>query len=629
MRKTALALALLVLAVGARLAAQSQDKAPKPLPLKTKVGTFTLGIQTDFLGEAGKKTVVRVHLTAPELSREANTHGVKGFRGLLKGGFRQAENDVDSFEYPVTADLTGGMPFGYSFLRALAPGDYKLRLLLTDPDGREMGEGTTDVTVPEVLTPFRPEMAPAEASTLPSAEAIVIAEESADKPASPAEPKLKILPPSRETPIGILRLEAVAAPPIERVEFYLEDKRIVTRTRPPYSVEIDLGDVPRRQTLRAVGYDATGAVIDEDAYAINQGKDRVVVRLLPHIDSATGAVLVKVAVQSVNGGVAKKIDLFLDAKRVATWTSPPYEASIPAAQFANATLLRATAVTADGQEANDIRMLKGPQTTVESVRVDVVQLHVSALDKEGRFVRGLSQSDFSIKEDGKPEEMSGFELAENLPLTVGLVVDGSGSMEKSLPFVHEASAALFKNLIRAKDQGFVIEFRDKAKFLQELTGDSPSLQRAASDTRAEGATALYDAVVLGLYQFRALQGRKALIVITDGDDNRSHVDFETLLRYARSAGAPVYFLAVGIPLTDFRSRKVTKQIAEESGGLVFHMSNAEKIAEVTRQIEEELRSQYILAFRSDSPKPPGEYRSIAVAVAKPGVTARTIRGYIP
>jgi VWFA-related protein len=627
-RKAGLALAVLVLAAAGPLLAQSQEKPPKPLPLKTKAGTFSLGIQTDFLGEAGKKTVVRIRLTAPELSREAAAHNIKGFRGLLKGGFRQAENDVDSFEYPVAADFTGGASFAYSFLRPLPPGEYKLRLLLTDPDGREMGEGALDLTVPEVLTPFRPEMAPAEASTLPSAEAIVIAEESAPK-ASPAEPKLKILPPNRETPIGILRLEAVAAPPIERVEFYLEDKRIVTRTRPPYSVEIDLGDVPRRQTLRAVGYDATGAVIDEDAYAINQGKDRVVVRLLPHMDPATGAVLVKVAVQSINGGVAKKIELFLDDKKMASWTSPPYEATIPAAQYANATLLRATAVTGDGQEANDIRMLRGPQTTVESVRVDVVQLHVSALDKEGRFVKGLSQNDFTIKEDGKPEEMSGFELAENLPLTVGLVVDGSGSMEKSLPFVHEASSALFKNLIRAKDQGFVIEFHDKARFLQELTSDSPSLQRAATDTRAEGATALYDAVVLGLYQFRALQGRKALIVITDGDDNRSHVDFETLLRYARSAGAPVYFLAVGIPLTDFRSRKVTKQIAEESGGLVFHMSNAEKIGEVTRQIEEELRSQYILAFRSDSPKPPGEYRSIAVAIGKPGVTARTIRGYIP
>ena len=173
-------------------------------------------------------------------------------------------------------------------------------------------------------------------------------------------------------------------------------------------------------------------------------------------------------------------------------------------------MLRATAITEEGKEANDIKMLRGPSMTVESVRVDVVQLHVSALDKEGRFVQGLAKEDFAVKEDGKPQPMTGFEVAENLPLTVGLVVDSSGSMEKSMPYVHDAGAALFKNLIRAKDQGFVIEFREQAKFLQEMTGDSNSLQRAARDIRAGGATALYDAIVLGLYQFRTQQGRKAL-----------------------------------------------------------------------------------------------------------------------
>jgi len=617
---------LLLLAVAGVAPAQSPQKK---LPIKTKVGTFPLGIETDFLGMAGGKTVIRFRLTAPELSREAAARGVKGFRGLLKGGLRQSESEVDSFQYPVTADMAGGVPFSYAFLRAVPPGTYRLRLVLADPDGVDLGEGSIDLLVPEVGSPFRPEMAPAEAGTLPSAEAIVIADEASEKPAAPDTPKLKILPPAREAPIGLLRLEAVVAPPIEKVEFYLEDRRLVTRTKPPYSVEIDLGDVPRRQTVRAVGYDDTGRVIDEDAYAINQGKDHLAVRLLPRLDAAAGVVRVKVVVQSIGGGTAKSLELFLDEKKLAAWTEPPYEATIPMTQYARGTVLRATAVGADGQEANDIRMLKGPQTTVESVRVDVVQLHVSALDKSGHFVKGLAQSDFTIREDGKTEEMTGFEVAENLPLTIGLVVDGSGSMEKSLPFVHDASAALFKNLIRPKDQGFVIEFRDRAKFLQELTGDSPALQRAAADTRAEGATALYDAIVLGLYQFRTLQGRKALIVVTDGDDNRSHVDYETLLRYSRSAGAPIYFIAVGIPLTDFKSKRITKAIAEESGGLVFPISNADKIGEVTRRIEEELRSQYILAFRSDSPKPPGEYRAVEVAVLKPGITARTIRGYIP
>ncbi len=258
-----------------------------------------------------------------------------------------------------------------------------------------------------------------------------------------------------------------------------------------------------------------------------------------------------------------------------------------------------------------------------------MQLHVSALDKDSRFVKGLTQDDFKVQEDGRPQTLTGFEVAENMPLNIGLVIDSSGSMEKGMPFVREACAELFKGLMRPKDQGFVLEFRDRPKFLQELTSDTASLQRASQDLKAQGATALYDAVILGLYQFRTLQGRKALIVLTDGDDNRSHVEYETLLRYARSAGAPIFFIAVNIPLTDFKSRKITKEIANESGGEVFSIGSAAKIGEVTKRIEEELRSQYILAFRTDSQKPPGEYRAVTVAVNKPGITARTVRGYIP
>ena len=97
------------------------------------------------------------------------------------------------------------------------------------------------------------------------------------------------------------------------------------------------------------------------------------------------------------------------------------------------------------------------------MRVDVVQLHVSALDKDNHFVKGLTEPDFTVQEDGRPQKITGFEVAEKLPLTIGLVVDGSGSMEKSMPFVHEASAALFRGLIREKDRGFVIEFREQAR----------------------------------------------------------------------------------------------------------------------------------------------------------------------
>jgi Ca-activated chloride channel family protein len=609
-----------------------QTPAPAPkqqTDLKTPLGRFRLEVAPEYLGMSGRKTVVRLRLSSAELSKAAASKGVRFVSGELSGTFASAGQVVDTFRYPVSGDIDGGKTFTYSFLRALPPGTYHVALVFADSQGRQVGEGAVDLFVPEVGTAFRPEMAPADASTLPEAEAIVLAD-AADKQTGPAsEPKLKILPPDREAPLGLLRLSAEVEPPIVKVEFYLDDRLLLARTRPPYSVEIDLGNVPRRQTMRAVGYDDSGRVVDEDAYAINEGSARVAVRVLPQPDPQAGKVRVKVAVQSIGGGVAKKVELFLDEKKIGSWTAGPYEVTISYPDYARATYVRAIAIAEDGRESNDIRMLRGPQTTVESVRVDVVQLHVSAVDKSGLFVKGLTKESFSVQEDGRPQTISGFEVAENLPLNIGLVIDSSGSMEKGMPFVRDACAELFKVLMREKDRGFVVEFRDQPKFLQELTSDAVALQRASRDLRAHGATALYDAVILGLYQFRTLTGRKALVVVTDGDDNRSHVEFETLLRYARSAGAPIYFIAVNIPITDFKSRKVIHEIARESGGEVFSISSASKIGEVTRRIEEELRSQYVVAYKSESSKPPGEYRAVAVSINKPGVSARTVRGYIP
>jgi VWFA-related protein len=621
--------AVLAVGVASPLHAQRRGRGGDQADVNTAFGKFPLAIDTEFLGMTGEKTVVRIRLSSPELTKGLAAKGVRGFSGQLNGTLSGA-NNTQEFHYPVTASLANGASFSYSFLRALKPATYKMKLTFMDQTGGHvLGDGEAEITVPEVSRPFRPEMAPADASTLPDAEAIVIADEGANAAARGGEPLLKILPPDREAPVGLLRLSADVAPSIKKVEFYLDDRLIVARTRPPYSVEIDLGNVPRRQTLRAVGYDETGAVLDEDAWAINEGNARIAIRVLPQLLPGENKVRIKVAVQSISGGIAKSVELFLDEKKIGSWTSPPFETTIPFAQYTSGNYIRATAIAEDGREANDMRMLHGPSTTVENVRVDVVQLHVSAVDKDAHFVKGLGKDDFSVQEDGKSEAVSGFEVAENMPLNIGLVVDASGSMEKGMPFVHDASAELFRALMRPKDKGFVVEFRDRPKFLQELTDDSGALQRAARDVRAEGATALYDAMVLGLYQFRTLQGRKALIVVTDGDDNRSHVEYETLLRYARSAGAPIYFIAVNIPLTDFKSRKITKEIALESGGEVFAIGNASKMPEVCKRIEEELRSQYIVAYRSDSTKAPGDYRAVTVTCKKPGVLLRTIRGYIP
>src|SRR5262249_35963712 len=144
----------------------------KKTELKTPVGRFPLEVTAEYLGMASERTVVRIRLAAPELSKGLASHGVRFFSGELHGAFLKGEDIAAAFRYPVSGELDVAKPFTYSFLRSVPPGSYKLKLTLTDPNGHDVGQGTVDLSVPELGTQFRPEMAPAEASTLPSAEAI-------------------------------------------------------------------------------------------------------------------------------------------------------------------------------------------------------------------------------------------------------------------------------------------------------------------------------------------------------------------------------------------------------------------------------------------------------------------------
>ena len=627
-------------ALGVAAAVRAQTSTPaaptqsSTATVKTPIKNFAVETSADYLGTLGGNTVVRLRLTSAEIARALTGKGVHQYSMTLRGSIRDAADaPVETLSYPFSGTLGAGEPVRFSFLRALAPGHYIVEIDLGDAV-KTYATLKFPIDVPEVGREFTPEMAPGDYSTLPSAEAVVMSapkeEPGGAGSLAAAVPRVKILPPDREAPVGLMRLSASVLPPVTKVEFYLDDKLLLARTRPPYTVEIDLGKIPRRQTVRAVGYDARGNAIDEDAWAINEGEARIAVRILPiPASGASAGVTVRLAVQSINGGEAKSVDLYLDQKKIRTFSAPPYVTVVPAAQYAAASYLRATAVTAEGQEANDIRFLKGQGAAMENVKVDVVQLHVSALDHEGHFVPGLVESDFAVAEDKKPQKLISFEIAKNLPLNVGLVIDGSGSMRKAMDFVHAAGSNLFHDLIHERDRGFVIEFREVPRLLCAPTGNVERLNEAVFATNATGQTALYDSVILGLYQFRGTTGRKALVVISDGGDNHSWVDYPTLLRYTRTIGVPIYVIAVDIGMTEFSVRSKLKELAGDTGGEIFFTTNAKKIPEVVQRIETELRSQYVLSYRTDSTKPDGEFRSVTVACDKAGVLLRTMRGYIP
>jgi len=639
-RRSALLGTLLALSL---LSGPARPQTPPDAAQKSRVDAGPLSvpieIREQFLGRSGDRTVVRFVLSVSRSdlrgARAGPPDAPQRVSFMLTGDVRsEAGGALESFRVPVDIDLsesTAGQPVRIAFLRPLPPASLTIQFRLEGAAGRAVATRAVFLKVPEMSSEFRAEEAGTDAAGLPSASTVVL--ESANRPVVPKEAAaqglVRIVPPRREVPIGLLRIEAEVTPPVSRVEFWLDEKRILSRNRPPYSVEIDLGNIPKKQTLKALGFDAQGNFLDADAWAINERDARLAVRILELPTVKSDEVELKVTVQSIAGGQAKSLKLYLDADLVKEWSGPPYVATVPADRMKRATLLRATATDAEGKEFSDVKLLKGERRFVSRIEVNLVELHVSVFDSEGRFVRGLPKEDFTILEDGVRQEISAFEFAEALPLSLGIVIDGTGSMKDSMPLVHEAASGFVENLVREKDQGFVIEFRETPTLLASLTKERADLIRAIRETRAEGATALYDAIVLALYQFRALPGRKAIVVLTDGDDNHSWSDYETARRYARTAGIPVYFIGMGIPFLELGIKPKLKELAADTGGEAFFIGKAAELPEIYRKIETELRAQYFISYLTNSKKGENEFRSVVVRLRDPKLRPKTIRGYFP
>lgn len=639
--------------------AQTPSPSPAP-PQQAQHGKIDAGlvsvpitVREQFLGKSGEKTVMRFTL---EVSRSEVKAYLKApprvYSFFITGEAKNAEGKVvDTFRLPVEVDLStdDSLPITARFLRSLPPGPTMLDLRLDGVTGKAVAVKALSINVPAMSSEFVAEDAGLDAQGNPIAAAVVLESENRT-PLDRSKEFVRILLPKKEVPVGLIRIEVEVEEPVTRVEFVLEDKKILTRNRPPYTVELDLGKIPRKQTLKAIGYDSRGNFVDLDAWAINERDARLAVRILEipkkmALGGAAGTspilgqvgapqaadedLDVKVAVQSIAGGVLKSLKLYLDTDLIQEWKGPPYTVKVPAAKLKKATLLRATAFDADGKEYTDFRILKGDQRFLATAEVHLVELNVSVYDKAGLFVKGLKQPDFSVLEDGKPQELSSFEFAESLPISLGIVIDGSGSMKDAMPLVHQAASEFVTSLIGEKDQGFVMDFRETPTLITPMTNKRAALLGGVRETSAKGGTALYDSVVMALYQFRSVQGRKAIVLLSDGQDNKSWTEYETLRRYVRTAGVPIYIIGLDISFVDVGLKSKLADLANDTGGSIFYVSKAAGLPEIYKRIETELRSQYFLTYLANSPKPADQFRAVEVRLKNKDLRPKTIRGYFP
>ena len=266
----------------------------------------------------------------------------------------------------------------------------------------------------------------------------------------------------------------------------------------------------------------------------------------------------------------------------------------------------------------------------EVVEVNLIELPVSVTDSAGLPIGNLGQKNFRVLENGTPQKITNFDAASNLPIAVGLLIDHSGSMKPRMQATKDAAIAFLKSILKPTDRAFVAPFAFESTRDVPFVSDVPALQaQVDSIPEANGGTSLYDAIVTALYRFRNLQGRKALIILTDGEDTTSRIPYDEMLMYSRASRVPLYFIGIGLGFTDFSGTAKMKSLAAETGGVVYLIKNVKTLGETYAQLEKDLRSQYLIAYSSESSRNDNRYRTIEVKVDRQDATVRTIRGFLP
>src|SRR5258706_703485 len=239
-------------------------------------------------------------------------------------------------------------------------------------------------------------------------------------------------------------------------------------------------------------------------------------------------------------------------------------------------------------------MYNTPQFS-EEVNVHLVELPTTVL-RDGHTVNDLQQAAFTVLDDGKPVKVAKFEHVTNLPLSIGLAIDTSGSMQPRMAEAQKAGSQFFMNTLRKGDRAFLVSFDSQPQLVQRWSANLSDVNAGLAKLRADESTALYDAIVYSLYNFVGVKGQKALVVITDGHDTSSKFAFDLAIEYARRAAVPIYAIGIGISPADVDTRYRLGQVSNRTRGHVYYIDCASGPQKIYADIQNELRSQYILGF---------------------------------
>ena len=289
--------------------------------------------------------------------------------------------------------------------------------------------------------------------------------------------------------------------------------------------------------------------------------------------------------------------------------------------------------------------VQGRAPTIKT-EVNLVNLFATVRDKNKRVITDLKQDDFKIFEDGHEEKISFFSREMTMPITLGLLLDTSGSEQNMLGAIQGAGSRFLRRVLRKGDEAMIMSFDTDVDLLADFTDDRPILDRAISKARINTpgggyiggnpgpigsgnmtGTALYDAIYLACGEkLNGEAGRKAIVIVTDAQDEGSKVKLEEAIEAAQRTDTVIHVLLVADPRFGGNA-SVARKMTEETGGRVIYVNSEKKLEEAFDQISEELRSQYTLGYYPSNTTKDGKFRKIHVDLENKDLKALTRRGY--
>ena len=417
---------------------------------------------------------------------------------------------------------------------------------------------------------------------------------------------------------------------IASVRYLLNGKEIGSAKKPPYRTKLKLGG-PKVMKLSAEALSAEGEVLARDTVQLNAGPYAFDVRLVEPIPDTRqrGLVRVRATARPPLGMKIERLDFFLDDQPIASVFGPPYSLRIPVPD-ALATVRVVGHV--DSRTVDEDSVLVNPPPGMEQIEVRNIELYVSVEDRLNETLDYLEEESFAVFENDQPVEILEFVPGEDRPLYMSFLIDISGSMGIYLPKLTEGAQELVDALLGPGDRVSLSLFREKPELLTSFTSNKyyfmQGLRDLEDESAKQGYTAFHDGVITALYDLSGIEGRRALLIFSDGMDNASRFSRFQVNDFARQAGVRFYIFHTVTSSLQGRDPWL-KRLAEETGGGYYNINNPQYMETFFRKIQKDMATQYLIRYQTTRDPDDQACREIRVEILGEKARARTIKGWCP